>query len=208
MVNIKILRKKNGISQIDLAKIANVDQTAVSRWELGKSMPDPNTLALLADYFDVSVDQILGRESLDGPRFPKLIDDAIKNLKPVAIQRLPMLGNISAGKPIFADEEHEFMVESDIKADFCLRVQGDSMVGAGIFNGDIVFIRQQPTVNNGEIAAVLIDDEATLKRVYKTNNLISLIAENPAYPPIIYKANDGHDILILGKAVGLSRLFV
>lgn len=207
MVNIKVLRKKANLSQAELAERLNVNQTAVSKWELGRTLPDADTLSRLADIFDISIDQILGRESVNDVYFPTYVDDLIQRFKPVRIQRLPMLGNIAAGKPIFANEEHEIMVETIIRADFCLTVCGDSMIGAGILDGDVVMIRKQPIVQNGEIAAVLIDDEATLKRFYKTDTLVTLISENPAYPPIVYKAEDGRDILILGKAVGLTRIF-
>lgn len=95
---------------------------------------------------------------------------------------------------------------ADIKADFCLIARGDSMINARIHNGDIVFIRRQPEVNNGEIAAVVIEDEATLKRVfyYKDENIISLNAENPAYKPMIYRAEELDTIFILGKAVAFQ----
>lgn len=207
MTNIKFLRKQKKLSQSELAEILNVEQTAISRWELGKTAPDLRSIEKMAEFFEVTVDQILGREPLNGVRFPARVDDLIQRFKPVMTKRLPLLGNIAAGKPIFANEEHEIMLETEIRADFCLKVVGDSMIGAGIMDGDVVMIRKQPMVQNGEIAAVLIDDEATLKRFYKTDNLITLISENPAYPPIVYKPEDGRDILILGKAVGLSRIF-
>lgn len=207
MTNIKFLRKQKKLSQSELAEILNVEQTAISRWELGKTAPDLRSIEKMAEFFEVTVDQILGREPLNDVRFPARVDDLIQRFKPVMTKRLPLLGNIAAGKPIFANEEHEIMLETEIRADFCLKVVGDSMIGAGIMDGDVVMIRKQPMVQNGEIAAVLIDDEATLKRFYKTDSLITLISENPAYPPIVYKPEDGRDILILGKAVGLSRIF-
>lgn len=207
MTNIKMLRKKANLSQADLAERLNVNQTAVSKWELGRTLPDADTLNRLADIFEVSIDKILGREPLADVFFPARVDDLIQRFKPVMTKRLPLLGNIAAGKPIFANEEHEIMLETEIRADFCLKVVGDSMIGAGIMDGDVVMIQKQPMVQNGEIAAVLIDDEATLKRFYKTDSLVTLISENPAYPPIVYKPEDGRDILILGKAVGLSRIF-
>lgn len=207
MNNVKYLRKKAGLSQKELADRLNVDQTAVSRWELGKSFPDAETLKLLADFFEVSIDQLLGRMDLDGPAFPNRIEEIISKLKPVTLQRLPMLGNIAAGKPLFAKEEHEFMVDTNVKADFCLTVVGDSMIGAGILDGDVIFVRQQPDVRNGQIAAVLIGDDATLKRVYKRQDQIILQAENPDYEPIIVNGSDGQDVQILGLAVGFSRMF-
>ena len=93
-----------------------------------------------------------------------------------------------------------------IKADFCLEVQGDSMINANIHSGDIVFIRQQDEVENGEIAAVLIDDSATLKRFYKTDDTVTLVAENPLYLPMVFHDGDCDNFKILGKAVALQTL--
>ena len=113
---------------------------------------------------------------------------------------------IAAGQPIFAEEHFESYVEAgaNIRADFCLRVKGDSMINARICDGDIVFIRKQPDVNDGEIAAVLIDNEATLKRVYKKKGEIILVAENPAYKPLVYKGEELNEIRILGKAIAFQ----
>jgi len=103
-------------------------------------------------------------------------------------------------------EHFESYVEAgaNIRADFCLRVKGDSMINARICDGDIVFIRKQPDVNDGEIAAVLIDNEATLKRVYKKKGEIILVAENPAYKPLVYKGEELNEIRILGKAIAFQ----
>ncbi len=207
MEQLKQLRATKGLTQSEMADVLGITQPAYNRYESGKRKLDPDTLSKLADYFEVTIDQLLGKETGMTPTLSSFIDEKVRTFKPVRIQRLPMLGNIAAGKPIFANEEHEIMVETTIRADFCLTVCGDSMIGAGILDGDVVMIRKQPIVQNGEIAAVLIDDEATLKRFYKTDTLVTLISENLAYPPIVYKAEDGRDILILGKAVGLTRIF-
>lgn len=93
---------------------------------------------------------------------------------------------------------------SGLHVDFALRCKGNSMINARIYDGDIVFIRKQPTVQNGEIAAVCIDNEATLKRVYINNGIITLMAENPAFPPIVISQNDGESVYILGKAIAFK----
>ena len=116
--------------------------------------------------------------------------------------RLPLLGKIAAGQPILAEEECEYYYPiEDARADFCLKVRGDSMIGAGIKDGDIVLIRKQDCVDDGEIAAVLVEDEATLKRVYITDEAVTLISENPKYKPMIYTKRQCKNIRILGKAV-------
>ena len=124
---------------------------------------------------------------------------------PIAKKKIPLLGEIAAGQPIYADEHiEEFLpVDDEVKADFALKIKGDSMINAQINDGDIVFIRQQSDVDNGQIAAVLIDDSATLKRVYHMDGVIQLQAENPQYPPMIYSKNNCDECRILGLAVAV-----
>lgn len=130
------------------------------------------------------------------------------NLFPIETKRFPLLGDIACGKPIMANEEKELYVEAgaDIKADFCLRAKGDSMIGARIYDGDIVFIRKQEMVDNGEIAAVIIEDEATLKRVnyFPEKSLLILKAENSMYEDLVYTGEQLNYIIILGKAVAFQ----
>jgi repressor LexA len=118
-------------------------------------------------------------------------------------KRIPMLGTIAAGEPILAEGHCEYYVEAnqDVNADFCIKVKGDSMINARILDGDFVFIRKQPDVEDGEIAAVMINGEATLKRVYKMPGRIQLRAENPRFEPIYVIEEDHSDVKILGKAV-------
>lgn len=118
------------------------------------------------------------------------------------ITKLPILGTIAAGQPILAEEHIEdyFNIDSSIRADFALKVKGDSMINAGIQQDDIVFIRKQNHLENGEIGAVLIDEEATLKKFFKDNGSIILQAENNKYAPIILR--NGH-IHILGKLIAV-----
>ena len=115
----------------------------------------------------------------------------------------PLLGDIACGSPILAEENISEYVQfpGDIKVDFCLRCRGDSMVDARIFDGDIVFIRQQPEVENGEIAAVLIGEETTLKRVYHSGDTLTLVAANSSYAPMVYTGQQLSSVRILGKAV-------
>ena len=131
-----------------------------------------------------------------------------ENLFPIERKRYPLIGAIACGKPITANEEIELYIEAgaEIDADFCLRAEGDSMTGARIYDGDIIFIRKQSMVDNGEIAAVIIDDEATLKRVnyYPDKNLLILKAENPKYEDLVYTGEQLDHIIILGKAVAFQ----
>jgi len=121
-----------------------------------------------------------------------------------AKKKIPVLGRIAAGIPILAQEEildYE-LVPENIDVQFCLKVKGDSMINARIFDGDVVYIRQQPEVENGEIAAVLVDGEdATLKRFYRIDGTVFLRPENPVYPEITIRRRDAKDVKILGKAI-------
>lgn len=136
------------------------------------------------------------------------IDDNYDNLYKIDKIKLPMLGTIACGEPIFADEDREsyVMVGTEIRADFCLKCQGDSMINARIHDGDIVFIRKQDIVDNGEIAAVIIDDEATLKRFYyyKEQNMVILRPENSKYKDIILTGEQLERVKVLGKAVAFQ----
>ena len=116
---------------------------------------------------------------------------------------VPLLGDIACGEPLLALENLDGYVECDcrINSDFALRCKGESMINARVFDGDIVFIREQPTVENGEIAAVIIDGEATLKRVYQYENRLELRPENPLFPVLNYEGYDLDSIRIVGKAV-------
>lgn len=202
MNRVKELRKKSGYSQQKLAKILNVHQTAISQWETERTSPDIDIASKMAALFGVSLDYLLGREEQDFM--------TVDNIFPMKTKKVPLLGDIACGVPIWAEEQRgEFVsVSDDIDADFCLRAKGDSMTGARIYDGDIVFIRRQPTVDNGEIAAVIIDNEATLKRVYfyRDKNKLVLNPENPAYEPLVYIGSELEEIRILGKAVAFQSI--
>ena len=128
---------------------------------------------------------------------------SIKNIVPIEKRMIPVIGTIAAGKPIIADEHIETYVpcDIDIHADFGLIVHGDSMIDAGIYDGDIVFIKEQPVVEEGQIAAVRIDDDATLKRFYKTDDGCMLISANPKYAPMHFSAENCDTVQIIGLAV-------
>ena len=160
-------------------------------------------IELIADYLSISPAYIMGWTDSDLTH--------IKNIEPIpTMVKVPLLGTIACGEPILAEENIEDYINmpEKTKGTFALRCKGDSMINARIFDGDIVFIREQPEVENGEIAAVLIDDEATLKRVYKTENSIELRPENPTFKPLYYQKEEMNKVRILGKAVGFySRVY-
>lgn len=197
MEQLKILRKQKGLYQKDVANFLGVDRTTYVKYENGVSEPDYNTLVKLAEFFNVSVDYLLGRETND-------IYASIGAM-PVKKIKLPVLGNVACGEPIYANEDLEgyVYINEDIGADFCLHAKGDSMVNARIFDGDTLFVKKQDMVDDGEIAVVLIEDEATVKRVYydRENNTITFMPENPAYKPMRYNGEELNNIRILGKVI-------
>jgi len=163
--------------------------------------PTMGKITMLSMYFDVSREYLMGLSDKRGSCYD------LSGIKPVKRRSIPILGRVACGEPIFADEELQgyASVEGDINADFCLYAKGDSMIDAGIRDGSIVFVKKQPTVENGQIAVVLIEDEATLKRVYfdKSSKRMILNPANSAYAPIIVDKGqlDSGSVRILGKAV-------
>lgn len=134
----------------------------------------------------------------------------LSNIYSIELKSFPLLGEIACGKPTYANEDREsyVMAGTNILADFCLKAKGDSMVNARILDGDIVFIRKQDMVENGEIAAVIVnnDNEATLKRFfyYAEKSMVILKAENPAYEDLIFIDEELNNFHILGKAVAFQ----
>ena len=203
---IKEFRERHNLSQRQFATICGLSNGYVSMLEIGKNpnngeplTPSLVTLKKLANGMGVTIDDLMiEADDMD-------IDISIKNIRSIKTKRFPMLGEIACGRPIFANEDHESYIDasSSIKADFCLIAKGDSMTGARIYDGDVVFIRSQEIVDNGEIAAVIIDDEATLKRwyYYPEKGKLVLNPENPAYEPLVYVGEELNTIRCLGKAV-------
>ena len=194
---IKKLRTESGFSQEELGRMLGVQRAAVQKWECGtvKNLKR-DTIKKLSEIFNVPPSSFIDTEYMTYDNviaFPKM-------------NHIPLIGIIACGTPILATEnlDGEVTVPEDIDADFALRCKGDSMIDARIHNGDIVYIRQQPTVENGEIAAVLIDEEATLKRVYLSENTITLVACNSKYQPFVFTGEQLNQFRILGKAVGFT----
>lgn len=208
---IRKARLKKGYSQAELAELLGYkSRSSINKIEVeGRDIPR-SSIVKFAKVLDVTPAYLMGWEEELSTTEPKQsIFDQFDNIKPIRMKKFRLLGEIACGKPIYAEEDYESYIsaDADIKADFCLRAKGDSMINAGINEGDIVFIHEQSIVNDGEIAAVIIDDEATLKRVYydRKHNRLQLIAENPIYAPLVYFNEELNNIRILGKAVALMR---
>ena len=205
---IKARRVELGLTLEDVAIKCGVGKSTVRKWETGFiANMRRDRIALLAQALDVDVNYILDDNETEISPKSRTIPP-YSNISQIHKKRVPMLGKIACGEPIYADEDRESYVMSgtDVQADFCLTAQGDSMIGARIMDGDIVFIREQPMVDDGQIAAVIIDDEATLKRVYydRENNTLMLVAENPKYKPFVYRGDELEQVHILGLAVAFQ----
>ena len=200
---LKNRRTELGLTQLDVANAVGVSEATVSRWESGDiANMKRSRIASLASVLKMSPSIIMGWNEEHEAHMPS-------NVIPMpAMRKVPLVGSIACGTPILAEENLDGTVEAPdhVRADFALRCKGDSMINARIFDGDIVYIRQQESVEHGEIAAVLIGDEATLKRVYIYDDCISLEAENPQYKPMVYRGEEMNNIRILGKAVAFTSV--
>ena len=197
--NIKKRREELGMTKVRLAELVGYDRSMITKIEQGKVDLTQSKIAALAKALQTTTIKLMGENNEN---------DLPENISTIPqTKKVPLLGSIACGTPTFAVENVENYVDmdSDIHADFALRCKGDSMINARIMDGDIVYIRKQEHVENGEIAAVLINDctesEATLKRVYISSDKIRLCAENPAYKDIVFFEEDINKIRILGKAV-------
>ena len=202
---IKQTRCEKGFSRKDAAEHLGVALRTYASYENGEREPNSECLSSLSKLFGVTVDYLLGLS--DNPSVANELPE-YNNIFKIQTHKIPLLGEIACGQPIFASEDRESYVEvgTDVRADFCLKAKGDSMINARILDGDIVFIREQPMVENGEIAAVIIDDEATLKRVYyyQGEGKLVLQAENPSFAPLMYVGEELNNIRILGKAIAFQ----
>jgi repressor LexA len=187
---LRALRKSKGMSQQDLAQEFGYKSfTTIQKWEDGSSFPPSETLRRLADFFSVSMDDLMGQQDTSDVS-------------------IPILGIVRGGALRIAEQEvigHEWVQRSETKGGeyFYLEVTGDSMIGARIFPGDLVYVKRQSQVDNGQIAVVLVGDEATLKRVYFEEDKIILKPENEAYASMTYTKEEIEErpIRILGRVI-------
>ena len=187
---------EKGISATQAMSEIGLSGSGITKWKNGAA-PRAATIRKIADYFGVSVEYLLGNEQLP------------EGVRKVEMRRVPLLGRIACGRPIFAEEERGQYVDApaDVRADLCLTVQGESMAGVGIHDGDVVFVKQQLSVDNGEIAAVIINDEATLKRwfFYPEEQKLVLRPENAAFQPLVFRGAEMASVTCLGLAVCVMR---
>ncbi len=190
------LMQNNNDTTYSLGEYLELSPPTISRYTTGDIAPKTPTIQAIAEKYGVNPTWLMGTEGAE-----KYLEPKTKHKK------IPIVGTIAAGLPILAQQyiEGYECVPEDAHIDFCLRVQGDSMINTRILDGDLVYIRQQPDVDDGEIAAVLVDGEnATLKRIYKRNGTVILHAENPNYMDSVFTKKDMRQLSIIGKAIRFS----
>ena len=202
---IRQVRQEQDVTQQELADYIGVSKQAVYKYEnnIVTNIPTDKVDAI-AKRLKVSPAYLMGWEEQPEPKKPPIPP----GFEPMPkMKKIPLIGSIACGKPITAEQNIEKMVDvpENIRCDFSLTCHGDSMVDAGIHDKDVVYIRIQPEVENGEIAAVRIDGEATLKRVYYNPGTLTLMPANPAYAPMIYTGSQLEEVHIEGKAVGWTH---
>ena len=202
---IKSRRTELGLTVEELAhKMGYKDKSSISKIENGKADIPQSKIAAFADALETTPAYLMGWEEQPQPKKPTIPP----GFEPMPkMKKIPLIGAIACGEPITAEQNIEKMVDvpENIRCDFSLTCHGDSMVGAGIHDKDVVYIRIQPEVENGEIAAVRIDGEATLKRVYYNPGTLTLMPANPAYAPMVYTGSQLEEVHIEGKAVGWTH---
>lgn len=215
----QILAERN-MRQVDIIEAAKpyskkynvkLNKNDLSQYVSGKIEPGQRKLSILGMALNVNEAWLMGYDVPIERKSTSEVDSIsadecanIKNIMQVPeMKKVPLLGAIACGEPIYREENEWIRLPKNVHADFCLRCEGDSMINARIFDGDIVFIQACQIVDNGQIAAVSINNEATLKRVYyyPEKNKLVLNPENPAYEPFVYTNEELNDIRILGRAV-------
>lgn len=199
---------------VDLSRKTNVSEGTISCYINGKYQAKQNRVKVFAEALNVNPAWLMGYDVPMETEHSQSVASTSRPIPPGFIpmpkmRKVPLIGSIACGEPITAIQNREGEIDApeDMRCDFALRCKGDSMIGAGIHNGDAVYIHIQPEVENGEIAAVRIGDEATLKRVYLHSDYIELRPENPAFESIIRRRDEMNDVHIEGKAVGYTHWF-
>ena len=190
------------LSQEELAKrLGYSSRTSISKIELDERKVPIEKLEAIAKALNTTSAWLMEWKSVED----KFLDE---QTSPVSSESIPVLGSVSCGKPVYANEEIgvELSMLKDTRADFCLVARGDSMINARIYDGDVVFIKKDAVIEDGDIAVVIIGEEATLKRVYFNENEHKLVlqAENPKYQPLVYVGDELKNVVVLGKAVALQ----
>lgn len=196
--------EKSGLTQTEVCEKTGINKGALSSYLSGRYFPKQKTIDKLSKVFNVSINYLMGFEPEHSQRVVDPDLTGISNISFPASRPIPILGDICAGEGTWCEENFEghFFIDSSVKADFCVRVRGDSMIDAGIFNGDLAFIKKTYDYTNGKIYAVRInsDCEAVLKKVFWQEDTIILNPCNADYEPIV---TDAEGMTVIGECVGV-----
>lgn len=198
--NIRFLRKQRNLTQEELAEMVGYKSfTTIQKWETGDSEPNMGVLRQLADIFHLSISELVETD-LESKATSRPLPS---NIITPAAYAVPILGTICAGSGIHCEENFQghFYVDHTIKADYCLKVKGDSMIDADIYDGDFAFIRKSFDYSDGDIYAVCwgAEESASLKKLYKMDDKVMLQPCNSDYAPTLV---DADDIYIVGECIG------
>lgn len=216
---IRATRVNKGMTQQQVADSIGVTYQNISQYERGLRKPKNETLIQIADALDVSVYELIGFNGANTDDVPLAVlqqqmqqhkqSDLHSNVRPISSlhrQRVPLIGGVAAGEPIYDPEDLGVYVESPVDADAAITIHGDSMVPT-YQDGDLVYIKACPDIPEGAVAVVFLDDDATLKHVYKRPTGLTLISDNPAHPPIMVEFEDYVNVRIFGVPVGYTRIY-
>ena len=217
-IRIKEIRIKKGLTQQQVADSIGVTYQNISQYERGLRIPKNETIIKIADALGISVYELIGFNGANTNDVPLAIlqqayhsqPDLPSNVRPISTlhrQRVPLIGSVAAGEPIYDPEDAGVYVDSPVEADAAITIRGDSMIPT-YQDGDLVYIKARPDVPEGAVAVVFLDDEATLKHVYKRPTGLTLISDNMAvHPPIMVEFEDYDVVRIFGVPVGYTRIY-
>ena len=197
---LKYFRNNLGLSQKKVAEYLGITVGAYSHYENDSRELDVAKIKKLSQLFGISGDELIDTG------FQKPLPKGLMPISQLQRKHIPLIGSVAAGEPIFDPDFPDVVVDGPLDADFALRVKGDSMEPEYL-HGDLIYLRSTPDIpHEGATVAIAIDDEATLKRVYKHTDSVTLISNNPAYAPMVYSFVD-HVIRVLGIPIGYTRMF-
>ena len=209
-------REKHDISQRQFARMTGLSNSYISMLEKGLNPSSgkpiiPTMLAFnnIANAMNMSLDElfsVVDDTPVDTGGYSPSLPSNLRPMSAMPRHRVRKLGRIAAGVPILAEEDYGIYVDAPEKADYALEIEGDSME-PDYLDGDTIYIRQQPDVHDGGVAVVLVDDSATLKRVYHLRDGLQLVSNNPKYPPMRVSFDEHNAIRILGIVVGYTRMY-
>lgn len=199
----ELLSRTTG-SDTDLAEALGVSKQTISAWKNGTRFPKRPAIRTIASHFGVSVPWLTG--ITDDDRVDTDLPSNVRLMSQMPVYRVPLIGSVAGGQPIYAPEDADVYVTSPIQCDAAMEVQGDSMAPTYL-DGDTIYIKCCPDVREGAVAVVFLDDEATLKHVYKRPTGLTLIPDNRDHAPIMIEFEDYANVRIFGVPVGYTRLF-